>query len=182
MNELISKLGIARIEDLPYISSPPIQFVYEESRSLLAGQYSYPGTPSPLTPVRPIQENTLYFFRSIFLSADVSEDDYLSGISTLSVDFTPKFKMYVQSGNDVQLFREPIVMNRFYDDFTFRFAWITQNYNDQLLASFDGFILQSPSLIGKTSITLKAVISAQEIVSDTFIKAFKKQYPDLTRE
>jgi hypothetical protein len=45
-----------------------------------------------------------------------------------------------------------------------------------LFCSFNGSLLQGAGLVGKASITLKAIISAQEVVDDTFISMFKSSY------
>ena len=52
--------------------------------------------------------------------------------------------------------------------------------NDVLFADFVGQLVQTPSLLGKTSITLTAVVTAQEIVDDNFIKAVRDyKYPNI---
>lgn len=163
---------IPRIEDLPYISSPPIEFYYRQTASLAMGSYTWTATPTALTVNRPVMISCVYYFRSVTLTADVEELDFTSNISTV-----PKFQMYLKSRAKVPLFREPIYMPKFLQNFDYRMAWMTRQVDDQLLASFAGVITQGASLIGKNSITLTAVISAQEIVDENFVKLFEKQYP-----
>lgn len=167
---------IPRIEDLPYNSSPPIQFVYQSSATLSAGAYLWQDQPAALTPARPLIVNSLYFFRSVTLSANIEELDFTSNITT-----TPQFQMYLTSRQKAILFREPINMVNFLQNFDFRLAWFTEQENDQLFASFTGRLVQGAGLIGKTSITLTAVVSAQEVVDDEFIDIFKKRFP-VTKE
>lgn len=161
---------IPRLEDLPYWSSPPIQFVFEKSAPLLAGSYEWLPVPAVLTPLRPIIDNALYFFRSISLAADISELDFESAITD-----TPKFYTYLSGDAKSVLFREPILMNKFYDQFDYRMTFLRSKGANQLFASFSGVLLQTAALIGKTSVTLKAVISAQEIVDDNFINEFQNR-------
>jgi hypothetical protein len=163
---------VPRIEDLPYISSPPIEFVYRSSAVFNAGLYTWSDAPSELTPTRPLMENVLYFFRSITMSADIEELDFTSCIVTV-----PKFQMYLKSTNKSILFREPIYMVKYFQNFDYRFAWVTQRKDDRLFASWNGIIVQNANLVGKASITLTAIISAQEIVDEKFVHLFQKGYP-----
>jgi hypothetical protein len=168
-----SRLVIPRIEDLPYWSSPPIQFVYESTANLIAGSYYWNDIPSPMSPVRPLIDNAVYFFRSISLIAEIDEVDFESNITS-----APQFYTYTTSDAKTVLFREPIVMNKYYQQFDYRLVWSRAKGDNQLLGGFTGTILQGPTLIGKTSITLKAIISAQEIVDENFNELLRqKSYP-----
>lgn len=171
----IKMLAVPRLEDLPYSTSPPIQFVWEVTANLALGIYTFNGIPvaSPAGFVRPLRSNVLYYFRNLTLIANVDEEDFLDSLTV-----TPAFQVYKQSENGIQLFREPIRMNAYFRQFDYRLVWLTNNDGDTLNASFAGTILQTPGLIGKASITLKAIIAAQEILDDRFIKMFRdKSYP-----
>lgn len=163
---------IPRIEDMPYISSPPIEFVYRSSVAFVAGFYTWADTPTALTPNRRLMENVLYYFRSLTFSADIEELDFTSCIVTM-----PQLQMYLKSNSNAILFREPANMVKYLANFEYRFAWFTPRKDDQLLAGFRGVLNQNANLVGKSPITLTAVISAQEIVDDKFIKKFKQAYP-----
>ena len=168
----LKMLSVGRADDLPYWTSPPIQFVYESTQAVAAGSFTWADAPSALTPTRPILENALYYFRSISITADVSELDYTTNITT-----TPLFRVYKQSDSNAVLYREPFQCNKFYDQFNYPFWWSTGLQNDALLAGFNGVLFQGAALVGKANVTLKAVISAQEIVDDAFIDKFKQNYP-----
>lgn len=168
---------VARIEDLPYYSSPPIEFTYTTSTpsgDFVAGKYTWADAPKALTPNRPLMVNAVYYFRSITLAADIEEVDFTSNIVTI-----PTFQMYLKSNNKAILFREPIYMVKFLQNFDYRFAWSTQQVNDVLYASFNGVLAQGPGTVGYTNIKLTAVISAQEIVDEGFVRLFKKTYPNM---
>jgi hypothetical protein len=169
----IRMLAVPRIEDLPYWTSPPIQFVFESTATLAFGQYVFTGVAAASPVPRPLRSNVLYYFRNISLVADIDEGDFQSSIST-----TPVFQVYKQSENGLQLFREPIRMSTFFDQFDYRLVWQTQNDGDTLTASFFGTLTQIPALLGKASITLKAIIAAQEILDDRFTRMFRDHsYP-----
>lgn len=163
---------IPRIEDLPYKTSPPIEFTYRSSAPFAAGKYTWADVQTPLTPNRPLMVNTLYYFRSITLSADTEEIDFTSNIVTV-----PTFQMYLKSNAKAVLFREPIYMLKFLQNFDYRYAWLTRQNNDQLFASFNGVIAQGPGLVGKDPVSLTAIISVQEIVDEQFVRQFCKKYP-----
>jgi hypothetical protein len=163
---------IPRVEDLPYITSPPIEFTYRSTRPVSAGLYTWADRPSVLTPARPLIVNSLYYFRSVTLAADIEELDFTSNINTV-----PTFQMFLKSRAKTILFREPIYMVKFFQNFEYRFAWITQQESDQLFAAFAGVLVQGAGLVGKASITLTAVISAQEVVDEAFVRKFREAYP-----
>lgn len=163
--------AVPRIEDLPYHTSPPIEFVYKSSMPFNTGFYTWANVPSVLTPNRPLMENVLYYFRSVTMSADIEELDFTSCTVTM-----PKFQMYLKGQQKVILFREPVYMAKFLQNFDYRFAWLTQRKDEQLYASWNGVLNQNANLVGKSPITLTAVISAQEIVDEKFISKFKKAY------
>lgn len=165
-------LAVPRIEDLPYTNSPPLQWTYESTANLNLGQYVWTDTPSAFTPVRPLLENALYYIRSITLSADVDELVFQGALVT-----APSFYTYVEKQGNVPLFREPIRMNRYYEDFTYRLTWGTQSGNEEVLGAFRGTLLQTADLIGKSSVTLKATMTVQEIVDKKFINLFRDGYP-----
>jgi hypothetical protein len=169
----IKTLAIPRIEDLPYATSPPLQFIYESTADLLLGNYVWADPPSPLASLRPIRTNVIYYFRNITLAADIEEFDFTSNLVT-----SPSFYSFLNSDSRAVMFREPVTMNKFYQQFDFRYTWRTQQEEDQLLGGFTGQLVQGAGLVGKASITLKAIISAQEIVDDAFNKAFFQKYPD----
>lgn len=171
----VKTLNVPRLEDLPYWTSPPVQFVYESTAPLALGAYTWNDAPSALTPNRPIVDNALYFFRSISLAADTSELDFTANIVT-----TPQFFTFLRGDAEAPLFREPILMCKFFDQFNYRFVWARGKGSDTLLAAFRGIVVQGPAFVGKLSITLKAIISAQEIVDEHFVKLFTTQpYPTI---
>lgn len=155
-------------DSVPYWSAPPVQFVYESTASLLLGKYTWNDTPSVLSPVRPIQDNDLYVLTSLTLAADITNDDFTAAIET-----TPLFNFHLVGDSKAPFFREPIQMITFLENFPFRYVWGPSIGSDQLLASFRGVLDQTPALIGKTSITLKAIMAAQEIQDDTIVEDIK---------
>jgi hypothetical protein len=160
-----------RIEDLPYYTSPPVLFIYQSTMSLAGGVYLWNDQPSPLTPLRPIVDNAAYYFRSITLSADISELDYTAAI----VD-APRFYTFLTGDANAVLFREPVTMVKFYQNFDYRFLWSRQKGDNQLLCAFRGSLIQIPNLVGKAAIQLTAIISAQEITDVEFTNAVKEPW------
>lgn len=171
----ISPVHVTRAEDLPYFDSPPIQFVYSSTAPLLGGMYTWTDAPSALLVNRPVMANALYFFRSISFIADIDEGDFEAAIGTV-----PQFQTYLRGDAQAVLFREPVLMCKYFNQFDYRFWFRRGKVNEQLLCSFQGILIQTAALIGKTSITLRAVISAQEITDENFIKNFVLHYPDIS--
>ena len=174
-------LYVPRAEDLPYWGSPPIQYVYESTANLVAGFYTWADNPSALTPNRPVRPNVLYFFRTISMAADIEELDFTSAIIT-----TPQFNTHLLSDATAPLFREPVLMNKFFNQLPYRLWWSSQqgsdnsdrNTGDRLFGTWAGVLQQTPALVGKASITLKAIITAQEVSDEYFVNQFRTNpYP-----
>lgn len=173
--QAVRYLYVPRAEDLPYWGSPPVQYVYESTAILSAGFYTWADAPSILTPDRPVRPNVLYFFRNISMSADIAELDFTSAIVT-----TPQFNTHLVSDARAPLFREALLMNKFFDQFDYRLWWASQQDNDQLLGTWTGVLAQTPALVGKQSITLKAIITAQEVSDEYYVNQFRTNpYPRL---
>ena len=168
----LNVLNVPRLEDLPYWSSPPIQFVYESTAALNLGTYIWNDVASVLTPLRPLIDNALYFFRTVTIAADISELDYTTNLVT-----TPAFYTFRASDSKTVLFREPITAPMFLNQMIYKFTWQSQRGADELFAAFRGTIVQGANLIGKDDITLKAVISAQEITEEGYVNLFRSKYP-----
>lgn len=170
---------LAREVDIPYYTSPPVQFVYESEAALSVGAYTWRDAPTVLRTSRPILDNALYFFRNVSLTADTAELDFTSNIDPAPpvTNGIPEFRLFVQSDSRAVMYREPLLMNKFFDQFDYRLWWMSHQDQDALLGGFTGRLLQGGGLIGKSSVTLKAVISAQEIVDESFIDLFKAQFP-----
>ena len=101
-----------------------------------------------------------------------SEFDFVSNITT-----RPQFRLFRRGASNAVVFREPIEFNMYYSQFDYRLYFMSQQgENDALLAGFNGVLSQGPNLIGKASITLKAVISAQEIIDNDYTERFMKSY------
>lgn len=171
--QAVRYLYVPRAEDLPYWGSPPVQYVYESTAQLVAGFYTWADVPSALTPNRPVRPNVLYFFRNISMAADIEELDFTGAIIA-----TPQFNAHLVSDATAPLFREPILMNKFFDQFDYRLWWSSQQENDRLLGTWTGVLQQTPALIGKSSITLKTIITAQEVSDEYFVNQFRTNpYP-----
>lgn len=165
---------VPRLEDLPYFSSPAVQFVYKQTATLAAGSYIFASAPAQLTPPRPVMQNVVYYFRSLTISADIAENDYLSAITNV-----PTFQTFLKGTGRQIHFREPIVIAKYFQNFDYRLCWITQREDDEIFGSINGTLNQTAALIGKSSITISVVISVQEVVDQNFVKRFiSASYPD----
>ena len=158
---------VARRGDIPYIQSPPVQFSYSATAALSLGAYTWSAAMAAFNPQVNILVTGLYYFRSITMSADISEFDYLSNVTTPLV-----FKAYLKGDAKTPLYRQGFVMEKFFDQFDFPFFWRRHTIDDVIYGTLRGAIAQGPNLLGKTSITVKVIISAQEITNEQYVKDF----------
>lgn len=175
-----------RLNDIPYRTSPPLLFVYTESAALVAGAYDWPvGGKASFTPTRPINANSLYLFKTMDFACDVDQADFQSAISTQM-----NFSMYLQSDAGANALREPIPLVKYYNTMPYilnilgtellgeayqNSSGITpaQGFSfNRLLGDVNGTLTQTPTLIGKASITATVVFTVQEITDKNFIKDF----------
>ena len=185
-----------RLIDLPYHDSPPLLFTYRQTAALAAGSYTFspPVTKGVFTPSRPILPNALYSFSTMTFAMDIDENDYFGAIATL-----PSFSMYVQSEAAAPGLREPMVLSKYLanipyilhilggellqDAYPGQTAPATaQGFtHNRLLGSVGGILTQTPALLGKASLTAIIILSAQEIVSEEFVAAFKAESNEQNR-
>lgn len=175
-----------RLADIPYRTSPPLLFVYTETAILSAGGYDWPvGGKSAFTPSRPINANSLYLFTTMDFACDIDQADYQSAILTQM-----NFSMYIQSDAGSPALREPIPLVKYYNTIPYILNILgtellgeayqnssgispAQGYSfNRLLGDVNGSLTQTPTLVGKASITATLVFSVQEITDKNFIKDF----------
>ncbi len=175
-----------KIGDIPYRTSPPLLFVYTESAVLSAGAYDWPvGAKVTFTPSRPINANSLYLFNTMDFACDIDQADYQSAISAQM-----NFSMYLQSDAGAPSLREPIPLVKYYNTMPYILNILgtellgeayqnssgispAQGYSfNRLLGDINGTLTQTPTLLGKQSITATLVFSVQEITDKNFIQDF----------
>lgn len=175
-----------RLGDIPYRTSPPLLFVYTESATLTAGVYNWPvGVKSVFTPSRPINANSLYLFNTMDFACDIDQADYQGAISSQL-----NFSMYLQSDGGSPALREPIPLVKYFNTLPYILNILgsellgeayqnssgispAQGFTfNRLLGDINGTLTQTPTLLGKTSITATLVFSVQEITDRNFIKDF----------
>jgi hypothetical protein len=177
-------------QDIPFASSPPVLFVYQQTVNIAAGMYSFLSTTkSAFTPNRPIMPNALYLFDTLDFAMDVAEIDYQGAIITL-----PQFSMYMQSDAVAPSFREPIPLVKYFNNLRYRLTLMgtelltsdsqpghtgtttAQGFTfNRLIGNVTGVVGQTPALLGKVSMTATLALTAQEIVDDSFIAEFRSQ-------
>jgi len=175
-----------RLGDIPYRTSPPLLFVYTETANLAAGAYDWPnGVKAAFTPSRPINANSLYLFNTMDFACDIDQADYQSAIST-----PLNFSMYIQSDAGSPALREPIPLVKYYNTLPYVLNILgtellgeayqnssgispAQGFTfNRLMGDVSGNLLQTPTLVGKASITATIVFSVQEITDKNFINDF----------
>ncbi len=175
-----------RLHDIPYFTSPPLLFTYEQVANVMAGTYEFAeGLKQTFTPSRPISPNALYMFDTVDFAADMGEVDYQS-----ARDAAPQFSMYLQSDGGSPKMREPLALVKYFNTVPYKMSILgkellgqaypgsaavspTQDFfYNRLMGSIVGTLNQVPALLGKTDVTLTLVFTAQEITDRNFISDF----------
>ncbi len=172
-----------RLIDIPYGKSPPVIFTYRQTATLAVGQYNFSGSGTTVAkqvfdPSRPLMPNALYLFETISFSMDVEPNDYQAAIATL-----PSFSAYLQSGSLGPALREPIVLDKYFENYPYRLhimgalsmdkiSGAAGDTFNKLFGSIGGVLNQTASLVGKGSITAVIKMTAQEVTDGEFISAY----------
>lgn len=172
-----------RLSDIPYLTSPPLLFTFQQTAAVAAGTYTFAGDKAAFTPSRPIQPNILYMFETLDFSMDIAPADYFSAIST-----QPQFSMYLQSDASSPSLREPLILAKYFDTVPYRLAVMGSELlgvsnrptlqgfqSNRLLGNVSGVMNQTSSLLGKMSLTAILVFSVQEVGDHDFIADFKQR-------
>lgn len=168
------------IDDIPYWKAPPLQFVFKQTAILDVGaEYEWIIRKARFTPDIKLTEGALYWFRTATFDADVAEDDYQA-----ATVIEPVFHLYLQSESYGPQLRNPIALPGYFSNLTYvSFFQPAVTQGDELiapsnrfLASFEGRMQQTANLIGKDSVTLTMILTAQEITDEAYIDEFVKAW------
>jgi len=185
---------IARIEDLPYFRSPPIQLSLSQSASLSFGQYVWNNTNAPKTILvgsAQITQSTLLYIKSISFSADIPELDYqkaleitstvLANGTTAGQNQIPSYFKFLSSDAKSPTLRSPILCQQFFTDQEYKLLVEPKTRPNDVLGFFRGALQQTGALAGINTITLTAEFYVQTVEDRNFINALKNQYPALDK-
>ena len=170
---------VARLEDLPYYTSPPIQFTYTQSANLTLGTYPF-GLAAKTVMGNNVQltDNSLIYIRNISFYADVPKVDYQQALQLLAgtVDI-PKLSIYMGGNTGVPILRTPIELGDYFREQDYRLLIMPKYTPNELLAAIQGTVQQTGALAGVATLNLTVEVYCQEIVDDSFIDAIVRKYP-----
>ena len=171
---------VARIEDLPYLSSPPMQFTFTQSASLTVGQYIFEDDAQVVGNNKNITDNTLLYIKAISFSADVDLLNYqiAKKLVTGETDI-PTFSLFLQSEARGAVFVDPIQLGDYFNDQEYRKVILAKQEPNEMTGFFRGTLQQHAGLAGIAEINLTMNIWVQQITNDNFIEALKKNYPNI---
>lgn len=174
---------IARIEDLPYYTSPPIQFTLNQAADLTLGTYPFLQlTKTAMGNTNNITDNTLLYVRNISFSCDIPEIDYQQALKLAAgtVDI-PRFNMFFVSNALSPQMRNPLILQKYMTEQEYRLIMMPKQTPNIIKANVTGVLQQTAALAGVDEINAFIEVFVQEIVDDKFIAALKKDYPSIMR-
>lgn len=174
---------VARLEDLPYYTSPPIQFVHTQQGAINAGTYPFALTKVAVTNDIQVTDNTMIYIRDISFYADIKKEDYQLALKLLAgtVD-VPRLSLYFGGNAGVPILRNPIHLGDYFRAQPYRLLVMPKQTPNALTAAIQGTLQQHAGLAGIIEVNLTAEIYCQEISDDEFIKALLKKYPGIRDE
>jgi hypothetical protein len=170
---------VARLEDLPYFSSPPIQFTFTQQAVLTLGQYPLSlASKAVMRNNAQLSDNSLIFIRDISFYADIPVLDYQQALQLSTGDTdVPRFSLYMGGNSAVPLLRNPIELGDYFREQNYIKLMLPRFTPNSLLGAIEGTIQQTAALAGISKINLTVEIYCQEIVDDGFIAAIQRKYP-----
>jgi len=175
----ISRVG--RIEDLPYYTSPPIQFTFTQQAVLNAATYPFTlAAKAAMNNNTQLTDNSLIYIRDISFHADIAILDYQEALKLLAgtVDI-PELSIYMGGNSGVPILRNPIVLADYFREQSYRLLIMPKYTPNNLLAAVEGTLQQHAGLAGVNQINITIELYCQEIVDDNFIHAITRKYPAL---
>ncbi len=169
---------IPRIGDLPYWSSPPMQFTFTESAALSLGTYPFTAARTIMTNQKNLNNSTLIYFYDMTFSADIPLLDYQHALQ-LAAGTTdiPQFSMFFANNRNAPALQDPIVCQDYFNGQDYQLLVEPKQTPNTLTAFFRGTLLQTAALATVGNINLTFTFYAQQITDDNFIQEFKKGYP-----
>lgn len=173
---------ITRIEDLPYKTSPPAQFVFTQAATLTAGTYPWTGGRAAITNEKDITDNTLIYIKALSFSADIPLVDYQQALKLAAgtVDI-PRFSAFLQADSNAPIFVDPIVLHDYFNDQEYRLLIEPKQLPNAFTGFFRGTLQQTAALAGVGEINLTVQMWVQLISDDNFIAGIRKEYPRVLR-
>lgn len=172
------QLNVPRIGDIPYWSSPPMQFSFTEQVELSAGTYPMLAGRTPMINVKNLNESTLIYFYDMTFSVDIPQLDYQQALQ-LAAGGTdiPNFNMFFQDNRNAPALQDPILLQNYFNAQEYRLLLEPKQTPNTLNAFFRGTLQQTAALAGVQFVNLTFTFFAQQIIDDSFIQQFKQGYP-----
>lgn len=172
--------NLVRIEDLPYYTSPPMQFTFVQKADLTLGEYPFTAGRATIGNNKNITDNTLLYIKAMTFSADIPILHYQEALQLATGDTDiPRFSVFLQSDSNAPIFIDPIQLSDYFDDQEYKKLVLPKQFPNRMSAFFRGTLQQTGNLAGVTEINLTINLWVQQISDDTFINGLKKKYPDL---
>lgn len=169
---------VARIEDLPYFYSPPMQFTFTQSATLTLGQYPFVGDREEVGNNKNITDNTMMFIKAITFTADIPEIDYQQALQlTGGTNVIPNFSLFLTSDSNAPILTDPIQLGSYFNDQEYKKIVYPKQFPNILSGFFRGTLQQTGALAGVNEINLTMNMWVQAITDDAFIESVKRAYP-----
>lgn len=184
MNNLRVKFSrVARIEDLPYYTSPPIQFVHTQQAVLNAGTYPLALNKVTMQNTVQLSDNSLIYIRDMSFYADIERDNYQRALQLAAgtVD-VPRLSLYFSGNASNPILRNPVFLGDYFRNQPYRLLKMPKATPNTIDAAIQGTLQQHAGLAGIAQINLTVEVYCQEIVDDAFIAAVTKKYPQVQNE
>lgn len=171
---------VIRIEDLPYNSSPPMQFTFTQSAVLTLGTYPFIAERATIGNNKNITDNNIIYIKAVSFSADIPVLTYQAALKLFGgITNIPTFSIFLQSDASAPIFTDPIQLGDYFKDQEYKKLLMPKQLPNRMSAFFRGTLQQTAALAGVSEINLTMNVWAQSITDDAFIAALRLKYPNV---
>jgi len=170
----------ARLIDIPYHTTEPIQFVGEVTAPLIVNKFIFPNELQSFTPPIALLDTNLYIINSVSFSMNIPESVFQGAlIKKQGIESRlPSVQLYTTGTGNSPLWRTGFYCPKYFDDFNYIKTFLPRQSPNNLKFIFSGSLDQSAELttLGLDEITAYFVLSVSEINDDTYVSNFKKRF------
>lgn len=169
----------ARLIDIPYHTTEPVQFVGSVTAPLIGAKFVFPNIMQAFTPNVALLDTNLYIINSVSFSVNIPESMYQGALST----DLPSFQLFTSGTGNTPLWRSGFYLPKYFDNYGYIKTFLPRQSPNNLNFLFSGSIDQSAELtdLGINDINAFIVLSVSEINDDTYVSNFKLRFESLRK-
>ena len=161
---------------LPYSQSRPLILAGRLTAPLVAGVYTWDGSPFDAVPAVTLRAEYLYILASVSVAADLDGSDYSAAIDTsYAASPIPTVRILQRFGQSV--LPDAVPVPTYFSDLGILYPFAPRVQGNGVQFSALGQLVQTPALVGKPSVSLAVSALLYEVIDPVWIRRFMATTP-----